>query len=81
MQGVPELEGMQQTEAPLDEIEVKTVIELFGVKVRTLREVKRTILQNSSNSPFSRLYLVILAIVSAEKLADPTFDVIRLLVQ
>lgn len=36
MQGVPELEGMQQTEAPLDEIEVKTVIELFGVKVCTL---------------------------------------------
>lgn len=36
MQGVPELEGMQQTEAPLDEIEVKTVIELFGIKVRVV---------------------------------------------
>jgi Ran GTPase-activating protein (RanGAP) involved in mRNA processing and transport len=33
MQGVPEIEGMQQSEAPLEEIEVKTVIELFGITV------------------------------------------------
>lgn len=35
MQGVPEIEGMQETEAPLTEIEVKTVVELFGIKVRS----------------------------------------------
>jgi hypothetical protein len=35
MQGVPDIEGMRNSEAPLDEIEAKTVIELFGIKVRT----------------------------------------------
>jgi hypothetical protein len=43
MQGVPEIEGMQKTESPLAEIEEKTVIELFGIRVCTDTRLKRTV--------------------------------------
>lgn len=35
MQGVPELEGIEETEAPVTDAEAKTVIDLFGIKVWT----------------------------------------------
>lgn len=37
MAGVPDLEEMQNIEAPTDEVEQRRIIDLFGIKVRGLQ--------------------------------------------
>ena len=78
MQGVPEIEGMQQSEAPLEEIEVKTVIELFGITVRDMNQDEAPILApRSSFSIFLALCTLIVMITCVNRLANPGFYLLR----
>lgn len=54
MAGVPDLEEMHNIEAPTDEVELRTIIDLFGIKVRAIQARKWHFFKNVSMLNFRR---------------------------